>query len=711
MLRDQTWPTATELAETAKTLRLPLLHVDGRGRVLSTTPLVDRETAALGRSAEDQDACVLQSAVVRAVGERCAVWVQNEPITGSDTNCVNALVVPLNDSTAVILLFAAPKNSEDDTAVWHAHFASFMEHSPAAAAIFDERARFLWANPAVLTGTGLTWEQLQQLDVHDPLCPMPAEESELARRQHAEVMATGQPVEVNGPVTLAAGRRHIAGWLFPLNDSSGRRLVGEVVVDVTAELQARAALRTSEERFRSFMDHSPTLAMIWDEEGRRVWANEQAAQLQGPTPQAMIGAQCPAAGTQQAAASLTDAHQKVLATGRSVAFRGRVPHTDGRLLHTSGHLFPLRDANGDSLVGHIAIDITAQVEAERRAAHHALLFRAFMETSPAHAAIRDGDGTVVWANNAYARLLGLPLNELIGHPLTDVLTGNLPDHLHESIRQITVDDQHVLQTGRPRSYRHDMVRADGSVRSTTGYRFPLTTEDGTHVVGITGVDDTEQQQLRTELTQAVTRYHALLNRSGVALAALDAQQRVQEISPELARYLGRSVSSLHRTRFQTLLAPADAAAFHDQWHRLITAKTSRLQIGLSLLQAGDVLLPVRATFTSLPGHDSTLHAVIVLVERPTQAGHVQIDRKLRLSHPEARVLELIAMGNDNNQIARHLAVSRSSIDRTIFALRHKLAADTRAALPARAYSLGLFRPGQWPPRLTTCSQGADPDES
>ncbi|MFB7506369.1 helix-turn-helix transcriptional regulator [Streptomyces broussonetiae] len=70
-----------------------------------------------------------------------------------------------------------------------------------------------------------------------------------------------------------------------------------------------------------------------------------------------------------------------------------------------------------------------------------------------------------------------------------------------------------------------------------------------------------------------------------------------------------------------------------------------------------------------------------------------------LSTLHARILEGIAAGASNIQLASRLHLSRQAIDYHVGRLLRQLRAPNRAALVARAHAYGMLAAGTWPPRV------------
>jgi DNA-binding NarL/FixJ family response regulator len=94
---------------------------------------------------------------------------------------------------------------------------------------------------------------------------------------------------------------------------------------------------------------------------------------------------------------------------------------------------------------------------------------------------------------------------------------------------------------------------------------------------------------------------------------------------------------------------------------------------------------------------------MIEVDRSTLRGQdgnmLSPDSDKPLTDLDARILEGIANGESNVQLASRLHLSRQGIEYRVTALLRRLKAPNRTALVARAYASGLFGMGSWPPRV------------
>jgi diguanylate cyclase (GGDEF)-like protein/PAS domain S-box-containing protein len=126
------------------------------------------------------------------------------------------------------------------------------------------------------------------------------------------------------------------------------------------------ALRLSEERFRSFMQHVPARASIRDLEGRYTFVNENWERAMGLSAADVVGRLYTEVLPADRAASMTPYHQQVIDTNKPVSRIFRVG-AEANLRWWFANHFPIPDAEGKvEMIGTVAIDITEQKLQEER---------------------------------------------------------------------------------------------------------------------------------------------------------------------------------------------------------------------------------------------------------------------------------------------------------------------------------------------------------
>ena len=182
---------------------------------------------------------------------------------------------------------AERKQEEQRLRLSEARFRALMDNSPVLAYLKDEEYRLVYANAtlercfgvergALLGKTDIEW--------------LPEQVARETRRSDEEALKSGKPREFTEAVPTPDGIAH--QWLvvkFPVEEASGRRLVGGLAVDVTDHKRAEDQMRKSQAMFEKLFEASPDAIIATDRRGQIVGTNAQVERVFGYSYQELVG--------------------------------------------------------------------------------------------------------------------------------------------------------------------------------------------------------------------------------------------------------------------------------------------------------------------------------------------------------------------------------------------------------------------------------------
>ncbi len=136
--------------------------------------------------------------------------------------------------------------------------------------------------------------------------------------------------------------------------------------DLTAPKQPEGALPQSEERFKAFIDNSPVVAFMRDEQGRYVYVNQAFERLVKKPWSDIVGKTPFDIWSAETASELFETDKEVLASGRplEVYVKTSLPGEEARQWLTIK--FPFQNERSQRLIGCVAIDATERKSLEQQ---------------------------------------------------------------------------------------------------------------------------------------------------------------------------------------------------------------------------------------------------------------------------------------------------------------------------------------------------------
>ncbi|MDX2137811.1 MAG: PAS domain S-box protein [Chloroflexota bacterium] len=351
------------------------------------------------------------------------------------------------------------------------------------------------------------------------------------------------------------------------------RLAGRIAGLVIEHAQSQAALRESEEKYRSLVESADAAIAVFDTNGNLQFANEIAAIQLGISPEAMVGKDMRALFPPDVADYQLKSIRDVIRTGQgSVTEAPSFLSAGDRWYRTS--IQPIRNASGQITMALIhASDITQFKAAELTLRQTEKRYRQMFELQNLpKLIIHPQTARILDANSAAVDHYGYSLETLKSMTIMQINVTE-PQVIQEKIRQILAKEINSCL------FRQRL--ADGSIRDVEVYATEIELE-GQTVLYSTYIDITERnralaaledanQQLeqrvheRTRaLEQSKDRIEAIFNHSGDGILLLDTALKIKQCNYACGQMFAAAEDAFYGKPLFDLMSQEDRATLEAQ---------------------------------------------------------------------------------------------------------------------------------------------------
>jgi sigma-B regulation protein RsbU (phosphoserine phosphatase) len=321
------------------------------------------------------------------------------------------------------------------------------------------------------------------------------------------------------------------------------------------------ALLEAEEKYHSLFDHLVEGIFQTTPEGRYLMANAALARIYGyASPEELIQGLTDIGGRLYVEKGRRDEFIRLMQEHDTItSFESLINRKDGSVIWISENCRAIRDARGHLLYYEGTVeDITQRRQAEENLRNSEALYHSLVETLPQNILRKDPQGRFTFANQQFCKMLGLPLEAIIGKTDFDFFPGELAEKYQR-------DDQRVMQTGKAYETVEENQPPGRDKMYVQLVKTPLYGVDGTSI-GLQGIFwDITQQRLADE---KIRRINALLAQSRKELRLKNTQM---EDNLKMAREIQLTMLPQQYPTFPRSALPSQSALQFT--HRYLPAGT------------------------------------------------------------------------------------------------------------------------------------------
>ena len=184
-----------------------------------------------------------------------------------------------------------------------------------------------------------------------------------------------------------------------------------------------AELRASHAQFEAFMDNSPLIAFMRDDQGRYVYVNRLFLSNNNLSSSQVLGKTADEIFPAEMAHKVTKEDLNVVESNTTIASVESLVDHIGDQREWWLIRFPVRDADGLRYLGGVGLDLTESIRAQKALEASEARFRQIYERVPIMIHSADRDGVIRNVNRRWLSHMGYDREEVIGHSLDDFIIG------------------------------------------------------------------------------------------------------------------------------------------------------------------------------------------------------------------------------------------------------------------------------------------------
>ena len=462
------------------------------------------------------------------------------------------------------------EKAEDALRGTEAMLANVLSASPVGIGLAEDRV-MKWANEAWLEMLGFENEQEVVGQNARMIYPSDAEYERVGQVLY-ESLQTGRVTSADATLRRKDGSLfdgHVRMKAFGLTDLHTGTIAA--ISDISERKRVERALRESEQRYRALADSSPTGICV-HQNGMHVYVNERYANVLGYSADELIG---------------KPMMEVVAPQDREMARRISLDRLAGKKVPSQYELRSIKkdgsirwkevwatviEHNGSPATLANILDITERKQAEE--ALRALLeFRqTLIDAIPNPVFYKDTDHKYIGCNEAFAALVGLSREQVVGRSAYEVVPKELADLWSEK-------DQDLLDSPKVQIFEFTVRATDGAERTLVNHKAPFFDADG-RLEGLIGVmlDITDRKSMERALREREARYKAIFNNAAIGILITDIHGKFVKANSAALEMLGYAPQEFESAQFSDLTHPDDLEISTKNFSALIRGEIDSYRI-------------------------------------------------------------------------------------------------------------------------------------